>query len=62
MQNISSPCNKNCDYNSKYEFCTSCYRSSLEISNWLYLSDETRLKIMRSLNKRKKTMKTNEEK
>jgi len=38
---MKSPCKKECNYDSKRRLCTSCGRSTEELSNWtLYTDDE----------------------
>ena len=54
MKKISSPCIKNCKYDYSFTFCTGCYRSGEEITNWVYLSEEKRLEIIRLLPTRKR--------
>ena len=56
MKKISSPCVKNCNYDYSHTFCTGCFRSGEEISNWIYLSEEARLSIMKLLPTRKKKL------
>ena len=56
MNKISSPCVKNCNYDSSYRYCTGCFRSGEEITNWIYFSEETRKKIMKSLPERRKIL------
>ena len=62
MNIISSPCIKNCNYDSNYIYCTDCFRTSREISNWIYFSEDRRIEIMKSLSKRKRTLITNNDK
>jgi predicted Fe-S protein YdhL (DUF1289 family) len=62
MNIISFPCNKKFKYDPNYIFCTGCFRSSDEISNWVYFSENTRIGIMKLLPNRKKTLKRNDEK
>ncbi|MCH2672862.1 MAG: DUF1289 domain-containing protein [Dehalococcoidia bacterium] len=47
MKDISSPCIKHCTYDYSNSFCTGCLRSKEEISKWIYLSEESRLEIMK---------------
>ena len=57
MNKISSPCIKNCSYDSSYKFCVGCFRSGEEITNWIYFSEETRKKIIKLLPQRRKILK-----
>jgi predicted Fe-S protein YdhL (DUF1289 family) len=49
---IKSPCIQVCKYD-KSGVCQGCYRSMEEITGWLFMSDEQKLKILENVAKRK---------
>ena len=59
VQRITTFCVKNCNYDSSYRYCTGCFRSGEEITNWIYFSEENRKKIMKSLPERRKILGNN---
>ena len=51
-QRILSPCINNCKLDAKKDICIGCGRTSKEITNWIFYSDEKRLSIMNDLHGR----------
>ena len=49
-QRIVSPCQNVCEIENN--ICIGCFRTLDEISSWIKLSDEKRVKIIKSLEKR----------
>ena len=49
-QRIVSPCQNVCEIEN--DICIGCFRTLDEISSWIKLSDEKRVKIIKSLEKR----------
>ena len=49
---IKSPCNKICKIDSENNFCISCKRTINEITNWVYLNNEEKEKIIEMIKKR----------
>ena len=53
MSKINSPCKKICKIDKEDGLCIGCYRNSQEVFNWIYFSDEEKMKILLELKKRK---------
>ncbi len=53
-EKIISPCIDKCVIN-KEGYCTGCFRSIREISEWAAMTNQERQKIMSQLEERKKT-------
>ncbi|MCZ7601974.1 MAG: DUF1289 domain-containing protein [Melioribacteraceae bacterium] len=51
-QKIISPCNNICKLDNYSSICIGCGRTSEEITNWIFYSDEKRVEIMNSLTQR----------
>lgn len=49
---IKSPCNNVCEIDAPSGFCKGCLRTIEEITAWGYLSEEEKLKVLRSLSLR----------
>ncbi|RJP57248.1 MAG: DUF1289 domain-containing protein [Ignavibacteriales bacterium] len=47
-----SPCNNICKLDNSSSICIGCGRTSEEITNWIFYSDEKRVEIMNSLTQR----------
>lgn len=48
-----SPCQKICQLDSNMWYCTTCFRTVNEISNWLFYTDDQKCAIMKDLEERK---------
>jgi len=53
MEKISSPCIGVCAMNEASGYCFGCARSTQEIVNWLYYSEEEKAQLIRTLQERK---------
>ncbi len=53
MSKINSPCKKICKIDKEDNLCIGCYRNAQEIFNWIYFSDDEKMKILLESNKRK---------
>lgn len=51
-QKIISPCNNICKLDIAKQICIGCSRTSEEITNWIFYSDEKRAEIMNLLTQR----------
>ncbi|MBU1096982.1 MAG: DUF1289 domain-containing protein [Bacteroidetes bacterium] len=49
---MKSPCNNVCEIDASSGFCKGCLRTIEEITAWGYLSEEEKLKVLRSLSLR----------
>ncbi|KRO77640.1 DUF1289 domain-containing protein [Methylophilaceae bacterium] len=47
-QTVESPCVGVCQYNDE-EFCSGCFRTAYEISEWSMMSKETKRKVIELL-------------
>ncbi|MDH3511955.1 MAG: DUF1289 domain-containing protein [Gammaproteobacteria bacterium] len=52
--NIDSPCINICVFNAETGFCSGCFRTIDEISDWQKLTPEQRIELLRQLNERRK--------
>lgn len=52
---LKSPCIKKCSIAPKVLFCTGCFRTMQEISEWPLASDERKSEILRLLRARRAT-------
>jgi len=58
-QEIKSPCIRICKMDNSTGLCTGCYRTIDEIADWVFLSDEEKLKLLAEIEKRKEKMNRN---
>lgn len=49
---VKSPCVKNCQIDERSGYCMGCLRTIGEITEWMFMSDEDKLKLLDELNKR----------
>ncbi|HEX3073090.1 MAG TPA: DUF1289 domain-containing protein [Ignavibacteriales bacterium] len=49
---VKSPCVKNCQIDERSGYCKGCLRTIGEITEWMFMSDEDKLKLLDELNKR----------
>jgi len=61
MTKFLSPCKKICKIDKKDGLCIGCYRNAREVFNWIYFSEDEKMKILLELKKRKekKDLKSN---
>jgi uncharacterized protein len=52
MEEIKSPCKSICKYD-KNRICIGCYRKSVEIINWITMSNEEKKEVLDNIEKRK---------
>ncbi|MBN2172724.1 MAG: DUF1289 domain-containing protein [Bacteroidales bacterium] len=52
-KDVKSPCINICKYDED-GICMGCYRSMKEITGWLFLNSEDKLKVLENAEKRKK--------
>lgn len=52
MINYDSPCLSLCELDKKGEYCVACKRTQEEIFSWLTYNEETRLKLLKEIEKR----------
>ena len=52
MEEVKSPCKQICKYD-KNRICIGCYRTSREIVDWISMTNEEKLKVLESIDKRK---------
>ncbi len=50
---VQSPCIKICELDSQTNICKGCLRTMNEISNWVFLTESEKLKIVEKLPKRR---------
>ena len=53
MSKINSPCKKICKIDKENGLCIGCYRNAKEVFNWIYFSEDEKMKILLELKKRK---------
>ena len=46
---VKSPCKNKCELDSSKEYCISCQRTTKEIENWSFFSEEQKRKIIKQL-------------
>lgn len=51
---IKSPCIRVCKINGNTGYCEGCLRTIDEISDWVFITDEERLKILNEIEERRK--------
>ncbi len=51
---IKTPCNNICELDKEKDLCKGCFRTSEEITKWIFFEDHEREEIINSLEKRKK--------
>jgi len=49
--NVSTPCIGVCQYNEE-DFCRGCFRTFSEITEWVDMTEDERLRIMKTLDER----------
>ena len=54
MAGVASPCIGVCSLNGGSGLCEGCFRSSEEIANWLYYSDDKKHAVIGKLDERKR--------
>ncbi len=47
--NVKSPCKNKCELNFSKQYCISCQRTTKEIENWPFFSNEQKRKIIKQL-------------
>ena len=53
MEEIVSPCISVCKINPETDYCLGCWRTRSEISGWQEASNETRMKIITKMHRRR---------
>ena len=46
---VKSPCKNKCELDLSKEYCISCQRTTKEIENWTFFSEEHKRKIIKQL-------------
>ena len=49
---IDSPCIKVCMYDEEEEYCIGCYRNKQELQDWLIMTREQKLAVLKKLEER----------
>ena len=50
---VKSPCIGTCLYNPEEDSCLGCHRTPAEITNWMHMTNEEKLKTLERINERK---------
>ena len=49
---VDSPCIQVCTYDEEEEFCIGCYRTKQELQDWLIMTREQKLEILKKIEER----------